>query len=77
MLSIQNIDEYIRRELNRNRNDSRMAAIIKFRYDTMSTVYLDTGMCERIYLDSANDLKIMRNFGRIFPWKICVKELIE
>ncbi|MDE6759403.1 MAG: response regulator [Lachnospiraceae bacterium] len=56
VLAIQNIDEYIRRELNRNRNDSRMAAIIKFRYDTMSTVYLDTGMCERIYLDSANDL---------------------
>lgn len=56
VLAIQNIDEYICRELNRNRNDGRMAAIIKFRYDTMNTVYLDTGMCERIYLDSANDL---------------------
>lgn len=59
ILAIQNIDEYICRELNRNRNDTRMADIIKFGYDTMSTIYLDTGMCERIYLDSVNDLNKM------------------
>ncbi len=35
-------------------NDKRMAVIIKSRFDVMNTVYLDTGMCERIYL-SDND----------------------
>lgn len=39
-------------------NDKRMAVIIKSRFDVMNTVYLDTGICERIYL--GNDDKAGR-----------------
>ena len=40
-------------QINKTENDKRIIAIIKSRYDTMTTVDLETGMCERIYLKIA------------------------
>lgn len=37
-------------ELARNKRDMQMAAILKCRYQMMNTVYLDSGICERIDL---------------------------
>ncbi|MEY8336875.1 response regulator [Lachnospiraceae bacterium 62-35] len=50
VFALQDVDENTRREIRRNQNDRRMAAIVKSRYNIMNTVYLDTGMCERIDL---------------------------
>lgn len=51
IIALQDVDERIRQEIRRNQNDTRMAAIIKSRYNSMKTVYLDTGIYEDIYLN--------------------------
>lgn len=52
VLAFQDADVRIRSELERSRNDQRMAAIVRSRYNTLSTVHLESGICERIYLDN-------------------------
>lgn len=44
----------------RERNDQRLAAIIKSRYGILSTVDLESGMCERIYLEEASSVGKVR-----------------
>lgn len=44
----------------RERNDQRLAAIIKSRYGILSTVDLESGMCERIYLEEASSVGKIR-----------------
>lgn len=51
VLALQDVDEQMRTEIAHAQSDRRMAAIIKSRYNVMNTVYLDTGLCERSYLD--------------------------
>ncbi len=51
ILALQDVDEQMRTEIAHAQSDRRMAAIIKSRYNVMNTVYLDTGLCERSYLD--------------------------
>lgn len=53
ILAFQDVDERIRSEIEHMQNDRRMAAIIESRYSVMNTVYLDSGVCERVSLASA------------------------
>lgn len=50
VLALQDVDEWMRQELAHTKRDMQMAAILKCRYQMMNTVYLDTGLCERIDL---------------------------
>lgn len=52
VLAIQDVDERMRRELAYSKRDMQMAAIVRSRYQMMNTVYLDTGLCERVDLRS-------------------------
>ncbi|MBP3477764.1 MAG: response regulator [Lachnospiraceae bacterium] len=54
ILAFQDVDERTKKEMERTRNDRRMAAIIKSRYSILNTVDLETGVCERIYLGEGN-----------------------
>lgn len=54
ILAFQDVDEQTKRDMERTQNDRRMAAIIKSRYSMMNVVDLESGMCERIYLDGDN-----------------------
>lgn len=54
ILAFQDVDERTKREMERTRNDRRMAAIIKSQYSILSTLDLETGRCERIYLGEGN-----------------------
>lgn len=50
VLALQDVDERIRQELAHTKRDMQMAAILKCRYQMMNTVYLDSGLCERVDL---------------------------
>ncbi len=50
VLSLQDIDGRVRRELAHTKRDMQMAAILKCRYQMMTTVYLESGLCERVDL---------------------------
>lgn len=50
VLAFQDADERIRNEIKHTQNDRRMAAIIKSRYSVMTTVHLESGVCERVHL---------------------------
>ncbi len=50
ILAFQDVDERTRMDMERTRNDRRMAAIIKSRYNILNVVDLETGMCERVDL---------------------------
>lgn len=54
VLAFRDVDEQTRREIDSTRNIMRMAAIIKSGYSVMSTIELDTGVCERIYLNETD-----------------------
>lgn len=54
---MENMDEQIRKELAHSKHDMQIAAILKSRFSTMTTVNLENGQCERIYLDSSSELK--------------------
>lgn len=51
ILALQDVDERTRQDIKRNQNDRQMAAIIKSAYAVMNLVDLETGQCERVYLD--------------------------
>ena len=53
VLALQDVDGRMRRELALTRRDMQMAAILKCRYQMMNTVYLDSGLCERMDLKRA------------------------
>ncbi len=50
ILAFEDVDEETKRDMERTRNDQRMAAIIKSRYSILNTIDLETGICERVYL---------------------------
>lgn len=51
IITFQDVDEKTKNDMERTRNDRRMAAIIKSRYSILNTVDLETGICERVYLE--------------------------
>lgn len=60
VIAFQNVDERIRKERKRKQADVRMSTIIKSQYEIMTTVDLNTGMCERIRLRDNNDSNNVR-----------------
>ena len=50
LLSMENMDEQIRKELAHSKHDMQIAAILKSRFTMMTTVNLENGQCERIRL---------------------------
>ena len=60
MVALQDVDDQMRRELTHTKRDMQMAAILKSRYQMMNTVYLDSGVCERMNLSrSAGPEKVL------------------
>lgn len=53
LLSMENMDEQMRKELAHSKHDMQIAAILKSRFTMMTTVNLENGQCERIRLDGA------------------------
>ena len=54
VLALENMDEQIRRELAHNQHDMQIAAILKSRFTVMTTVNLENGQCERIFLNDSS-----------------------
>lgn len=60
VVALQDVDERMRRELAHTKRDMQMAAILKSRYQMMNTVYLESGVCERVDLSrSAGQEKVL------------------
>lgn len=60
VVSLQDVDDRMRRELAHTKRDMQMAAILKSRYQMMNTVYLESGICERMSLSrSAGPEKVL------------------
>ena len=60
VVALRDVDDQMRRELTHTKRDMQMAAILKSRYQMMNTVYLESGVCERISLSrSAGPEKIL------------------
>ena len=51
VLAIQDVDDRMCRELANAKRDMQMAAILRSRFRTLTTVYLDSGQCERMDLN--------------------------
>lgn len=51
ILTFQDVDERTKTQMRSADNDRRMAAIIKSRYSVMTTIDLESGQCEKIFLD--------------------------
>lgn len=51
ILALQNVDKRVRQEHALNLRDMQLAAILKSRYSVMTTVYLENGQCERIWIN--------------------------
>ena len=76
VLAVQDVDERTRQEFQRSQDDRRMAVIIKSRYHIMSSVDLDTGMCDRVYLDATEDLADLQTVDYEKEVKKAVEEVI-
>jgi hypothetical protein len=57
ILALQNVDRRIRQEQTLNLRDMQLAAILKSRYSVMTTVYLENGQCERIWINEDTEIK--------------------
>ncbi len=57
ILALQNVDRRIRQEQTLNLRDMQLAAILKSRYSVMTTVYLENGQCERIWINEDTKIK--------------------
>lgn len=76
VLALQDVDEYTRKELKYIQSDRHLAAIIKSRYSVMNTVYLDTGICERVYLEHEDELGTPRFGDYCFYIEKAAKEVV-
>lgn len=78
ILALQDVDEQTRQEIKRSRDDLRMAAIIKSRYNIMDTVDLDTGMFERLYLHEADEAqRVQTGSYEAYIQKTVTEEVFE
>lgn len=75
VLALQDVDDRIRRKMQQTENDRRMAAIIRSRYSVMSTLYLDTGLCDRVYLNNEDGVNGIGDYEHYF--KRACREVVE
>lgn len=57
ILALQNVDKRIRQEHTLSLRDMQLAAILKSRYSVMTTVYLENGQCERIWINEKTNIQ--------------------
>lgn len=76
ILALQDVDEYTRKELKHIESDKRLAAAIRSRYNVMNTVYLDTGICERVYLGYEDEPGTVRSGDYSFYIEKAAKEVV-
>ncbi len=57
ILALQNVDKRVRQEQTLNLRDMQLAAILKSRYSVMTTVYLENGQCERIWINKDTEIE--------------------
>lgn len=60
ILALQNVDKRVRQEHTLTLRDMQLAAILKSRYSVMTTVYLENGQCERVWINE--DSKMQNSF---------------
>lgn len=57
ILALQNVDRRVRQEQTLSLRDMQLASILKSRYSVMTTVYLENGQCERIWINEDTEIK--------------------
>lgn len=53
VLAIQDVDKRVRQEQALSQRDMQMAAILKSRFNVMTTIHLETDQCERVWLNES------------------------
>ncbi len=68
ILALQNVDKRVRQEHALTLRDMQLAAILKSRYSVMTTVYLENGQCERIWINEASKIHnvLTGNYNQYF-----------
>ena len=56
ILALQNVDKRVRQEHTLSLRDMQLAAILKSRYSVMTTVYLENGQCERVWINEDHEI---------------------
>ncbi len=56
ILALQNVDKRVRQEHTLSLRDMQLAAILKSRYSVMTTVYLENGQCERVWINDSSKM---------------------
>ncbi len=56
ILALQNVDKRVRQEHTLSLRDMQLAAILKSRYSVMTTVYLENGQCERVWINESSKM---------------------
>lgn len=57
ILALQNVDKRVRQEHTLSLRDMQLAAILKSRYSVMTTVYLENGQCERVWINEESKMQ--------------------
>ena len=68
IIALQNVDRRVRQENTLTLRDMQLAAILKSRYSVMTTVYLENGQCERMWIneDSTAPKVLTGNYHQYF-----------
>ncbi|MCI8550306.1 MAG: response regulator [Lachnospiraceae bacterium] len=57
IVALQNVDKRVRQEQTLSLRDMQLAAILKSRYSVMTTVYLENGQCERVWINGDSKMQ--------------------
>ncbi len=68
ILALQNVDKRVRQEHTLSLRDMQLAAILKSSYSVMTTVYLENGQCDRIWINEASQMHnvLSGNYNQYF-----------
>ncbi len=68
IVAFQNVDKRVRQELALSQRDMQLAAILKSRYSVMTTIHLENGQCESIWINKNSTMKkvVTENYNQYF-----------
>lgn len=68
IIALQNVDKRVRQEHALSLRDMQLAAILKSRYSVMTTVYLENGQCERLWINESSQMSniLTGNYNQYF-----------
>lgn len=77
ILALQNVDKRVRQEQILNLRNVQLAAILKSRYSVMTTVYLESGQCERMWINEESEIEkvLSGNYHQYF--QKALEELVD